>query len=160
MKEQPHKTIDVSHPLTRKDNYGRFGLVGAPSERERSREENLADWLGSERVPGIFAKWHAEPKQAGPLVDAFLKGIKPTEIDLLEQIRQHWEKILGADGARQFVPLAVKDNILSIGFFNAAWRFAMDTPPQKLLIRQRIEELTGTSLGDICFVPTSPKHRR
>ena len=154
MKETLHKGMDTAHPLTRKDNVGRF-RIGAPSAREQSREEVLADWLGEERVPGVFAKWHAEPHKAGTLVDAILKNVHPAEIDLLEQIRVHWEKIVGSDASRQLVPLSVNEKLLTIGFFHSAWRFAMDTPVQKQVILQRIQELTGTPLGEIRFAPTA-----
>ena len=156
MKDHLHKGMDTAHPLTRKDNYGRFGRIGAPSARERNREEVLADWLGEERTPGVFAKWHAEPHKAASLVEAILENVHPEEINLLDQIRMLWEKIVGGDASRQLVPLSVNEKLLTIGFFHSAWRFAMDTPVQKQVILQRIHELTGIALGEIRFAPTSP----
>lgn len=153
MKDKPHRGIDSSHPLTRRDNYGRFGRIGTPSQREISREEALADWLGEERTPDVFAKLRPDAHPIAALVDAIITNVKVVEIELLDKIRQHWVDIVGADNASHFVPLSTNHEILEVGFINAAWRFMLDTPPQRQLILKRITEQIGTELKSIRFVP-------
>ena len=160
MKNALHKDIDSANPLTRQDNYGLFGRVGFPSRREREREAVLGDWLGEERKDGVFAKFHPQARSAGVLAESIASGIKPVEIEMMETIRQKWKEIMGDDNSRHFVPMSLKNNdILEIGFYNAAWRFAMDNPQNKRLLIEKIASITGKELEGIAFVPAVNKNR-
>ena len=161
MKNPLHKDIDSSHLLTRRDNYGRFGRIGAPSPRERERESVLADWLGPERAPGVFAKLRPDARPIGLLATAIVRGLQPAELERMEQIRQRWPEIVGNENAEHFVPMSVDSRqMLEVGFFSPVWRFALDTPSNKSLIMTRVAELTGCELKGIRFVLATQKKTR
>ena len=152
MKEKIHKDIASSHILERRDNYGRFGRTGAPSARELARENIIREWVGDEDAPEVFASWRGEAHEAGSVAQAILDGIQPAEIELLELVKQRWSDIVGPDNANQLTALSTTGDVLTVGFYNAAWRFAVDTPAQRQLILRRISELSGRTLKAVRFV--------
>jgi len=152
MKEKTHRDIGTSHLLERRDNYGRFGRIGAPSARELSRENAIRDWVGDEDASEVFASWRRDAYEAGSVAQAILDGIQPAEIELLELVKQRWVDIVGPDNAGQLTALSTTGDVLTVGFYNAAWRFAVDTPAQRQLILQRISEFSGRTLKGLRFV--------
>jgi len=147
------KNIDNYHPLHRKGNAWKYGDARGPTPMEASREENLASWVGEERATGVIAKLRPEPLAIGTLVDSIINGGQAESIQLVDKIRQQWEQIVGVDNAPHVQPLSIRNENLEIGFIDAAWRYVLDSPPQKVFILKRILELTGSQLKSVVFVP-------
>lgn len=138
--------------LDHRDRQARTHFWRWPSRRERRREELLRDWFGPDLAGGEI---QSRRRPATPLeqsVDALMCELGKGYQVLLEQIRDHWPELAGADIARQARPLRVYQGCLEIEVVNSMWLYELQTR-MKLPLTERLAEFTNRKVDSLRFVP-------
>ena len=105
---------------------------GFPNAFERSRERAVAEFVGEERRPDVFAALRPETPDIGKLVDDFRRC----------HFRSAWLEVGGgADYAAMLTPLAVKDGVLTVEAANATVSYAYANPAMKRVFLAKLKNL-------------------
>ena len=127
-----------------------WSMPGLPSLREHEREQTLADFVGEERAPSVFASLRPAFKDAGKLASSIVGNLDLKSDALLKELARNWTCIMGADNARQCRPLSVENGALSIEVFSASWLFALNC--NKPLITRHVFEITSGAVKRVFLV--------
>ncbi len=115
---------------------------GFPNAFERSRERAVAEFVGEERRPDVFAALRPETPDIGKLVDDFRRCHFRSDLLLVNDIKAAWlEGVGGADYAAMLTPLAVKDGVLTVEAANATVSYAYANPAMKRVFLAKLKNL-------------------
>ncbi|HOG51718.1 MAG TPA: DciA family protein [Lentisphaeria bacterium] len=135
-----------------RSEYRQTFLHGYPSRREASREQALADWVGEDRRPGVFADLRPEAKNAADLVQDVLNSFKNPDLVLLEKIQDAWTELVGADNARYSQPTRIYKGRLYVEVPDSSWLFMFKTQRQAD-ISARVASFTQNAITGVQFIP-------
>jgi len=139
-----------------RDAYSRYNWRGDkgrfPNASEREREETLADWLGRERSPDVFAALRPKLKSASELVDSVMCKSHQGNVFLLHRLCDEWGLIVGATNAKQTKPIFVRDGMLTIEVANPTWLYILRLQ-QKKILTDKIAAYTHDKIREIRFMP-------
>ncbi len=138
--------------LGRRDWAWRNNGYRGPSRREFRREQALADWLGPERVPAVFADLRPPAQSLSGLVEELMLKIPQQEIFWLERLREAWPELLGEMNAQQSRPLSLRNGNLVIEVSNPTWRFVLERQ-KKIEIKAILQTFLQRELRSVRFVP-------
>ena len=140
--------------LTRNDNRSAGEYYGVPSRRERERESVLADFVGEERRAEVFASFRPPPKNIKDLVQSIISEHPVEEIELLENLKQNWSSIVGADNAKQCRPLSMEGKRLYVEVYLPAFMFVL-RGQLKSVINGRLDAYTNGRLNTVILCPAA-----
>jgi len=126
---------------------GRF-----PNAVERDRERTLANWLGKERSPDVFAALRPKLKSASELVDSVMCNLHQGDVFVLHRLCDEWDCIVGAVNAKQTKPVFVRDGLLTIEVANPTWLYIFRLQQGKMLT-EKIAAYTHNKIREVRFVP-------
>jgi hypothetical protein len=150
--DKPPAGEHSSHWLEHKDNRRRMHFGRRASDREARRENALRDWFGDEFSVEEIAELRPPPKTLGELLPEVMGSVGMRDADLLTQVRERWEELVGADVARQTAPCALRRRVLIVEVGNATWRFILESQHRKRL-GERLRAQFPDDISDIRFVP-------
>jgi len=151
-KDQRH-SVSGGNWLKRQDYRNIPQLRGQASRRERSREEALADWVGEENRPEVFAAFRPHEKEIGKVLDIWLSTMQPEEMDWLDRIKANWPALVGDVNARQCEPVSVDGKQLKVEVFSGTWMYIMKTQ-QLAIISKNIAEFTQQNVCSVVLAPS------
>ncbi len=140
------------HWLEHRDRSNLTHFRRFPSRRERRREQALKDWFGTELGRNEI---QARQQPSAPLektLDGLMKELGKGRQVLLEQIKDRWPELAGADIARQTSPLKLYHQCLDIEVSNSMWLYELQTRRKNLLL-QRLKEFSNNQIQDIRLLP-------
>ena len=140
--------------LTRNDNRNEGEFYGFPSRREREREEVLSDFVGEERRAEVFAAFRPAPKNIKDLLESIISEHPVEDIELLENLRQNWASIVGADNAKQCRPLSIDGKRLYVEVYMPAFMFVL-RGQLKSVINVRLNAYTNGKLNTVILCPAA-----
>ena len=137
--------------LAREDRRSKgWSMPGLPSPREYEREQTLADFVGEERAPSVFASLRPAFQDAGKLASSIVGNLDLKSDALLKELERNWTCIMGADNASQCRPLSVENSALAIEVFSSAWLYVLNG--MKNVFSRRIAEFSAGAVKRIYFV--------
>ena len=123
------------------------------SRRERSREQVLRDWYGSE--PAVFealAHKRFAVHVGEALDDVLAASFGMADSVLLEAVQDAWPELVGEQIAAQSRPAALRKGRLDIEVHNASWLYVLKTT-QAEAIAERVAEFSDGKVTDVRLVP-------
>jgi len=104
----------------------------------------------------IQAHQHPAKPLGEVIADMFPRsGFK--EAAVLDQIRDGWESIVGADVARFAVPAALRDGVLNVDVLHASWLYVLKREHLPR-IKEKVLELSGGAIHEVRLVPAGRNH--
>lgn len=152
-----YKSISMNNPRqTKYDNaevlhISRRGNIKR-TEIEASREQAIFDFVGEERVYGVFASLHPAPRHVSDILKDVIGKLDIHENDPLANLRDTWGDLLGHDIAQVSAPLFLKDNVLTIGVNNPSWKFVMEKQLAGKIMPLIKQALKNDSLNSLKFI--------
>lgn len=146
-------TPDASESwLDRRANRGRTHFRRHSSFRERSREQALKDWYGA--AEGV-AEIVAHQSRAVPIADVVaevLAGFGMQDALLLDELREKWPALVGADIARRTHPVMIQRGVLHIEVTGTTWCYVLERE-HKTRILAEIRRVGAEQVTALRFVP-------
>ncbi|MCQ2402536.1 MAG: DUF721 domain-containing protein [Lentisphaeria bacterium] len=124
---------------------------------ERQQDALVAQWVGEERASDVLGVFHKRMKPVGECIDRFLARIHQDDVVVLEQLRSHWEEVLGRETSRQLYPLEIRGKCLVMEAVNQTYLFVFRNPQVRGPVLQRLSECTHGRIEDCKVV--SPGRR-
>ena len=144
--------------LARKDNCERRHWRRKPSERERRREEVLADWYGQTRATEEFALLRGPFKKVSELVGDMLDDVSAQPGILVEKLVNCWTDVVGHDAAAQCHPSVIRDGVLFVEVKSAPWLYMLERQ-QKSVVLEKVNTLSRGEITNVRFVPAGRYNR-
>jgi hypothetical protein len=136
----------------RDDPFGEWTNLPPPSPRETSREETLADWLGPERTPEVFAQLRSESHTVKELMEEIVGQFPCAEILLLQKLEEDWPQLVSPMLARECHPFKVQSGVLYVEVFHSTWMFVFRNQ-HAALIQQIVAKETNGKVTRVVFQP-------
>ena len=109
-------------------------------------ETLLRNWYGREQGEAEMLRYTPETTPlAEPLARVMKKLIPPWEWKL-QQVRENWPEIAGAENARRCQPAFLNNGVFYIEVSHPAYRIALETPKIKNQLLERIQKIIGREL--------------
>ena len=118
----------------------------------------MRDWYGADVGRGEIRAHRRAAEPIGKAVDKVLGRLGMTPHVLMGELQEHWVEVVGADIARQAVPVAIRGNCLDIEVSNSAWMFELRTMHEPT-IRARVREFSKGKLTPVRLVPHGRRGR-
>jgi len=113
-----------------------------PTAFELSRERAVADFVGEERRPDVFAGLRTVTPAIDKLVDDFRRRHFRPEMLLLDDIKAAWTEVVGNPSyAAMLTPLAVKEGVLTVEATNATVSYAYANPAMRRVFLAKLKSL-------------------
>ncbi|MBR0458272.1 MAG: DUF721 domain-containing protein [Victivallales bacterium] len=140
------------------DAFGDWTPIPFPSARENSREETLADWLGPERAPEVFAQLRHETHTAKELMETIVGQFPCAEILVLQKLEKDWPRLVTPMLARECHPFKVQNGVLYVEVFHSTWMFVFRNQHADK-IQQIVSQESNGKVTRVVFQPAG-SHKR
>ena len=107
----------------------------------------LRSWYGKERGDAETLRYTPEPGTLSEHLDKELKRLLPPWEWKVMLVRLKWEEIAGPENARRCAPAFFNNGVFYIEVSHPAYRIALEAPPIKKQLLERIREIIG---GELC----------
>ncbi len=114
----------------------------------------LKQWHGPEEGRNSFVNFHPVPVPIDNVLEKVIARALPPWERKLNQIKQSWPEIAGAETARRCQVSYLNQQVLYIEVFHPAYRIALDNPRIKAMLLQKVQEIIGESnCRELKFIP-------
>ncbi|MBN2448818.1 MAG: DUF721 domain-containing protein [Lentisphaeria bacterium] len=138
--------------MNRAANHRKTHLWRRPSLAERRRERLLLEWYGEARGLREIEALRSQPRPLAGVVDEVLRGIGLQDIELFDRVCREWADLVGADIARQAVPVSFHGGVLAVEVRSASWLYVLNNEHRDE-IRGRLQRFAEGRVRDVRFVP-------
>ena len=109
-------------------------------------ESILRQWYGKEQGAAAMLRYTPETRSLSDSLEKIIKNLVPPWQEKISQVKENWQQIAGAENARRCSPAFLNNGIFYIEVSHPAYRIALEMPPIKTGLLERIQKITGPEL--------------
>ncbi len=109
-------------------------------------ESILRQWYGKEQGTAAMLRYTPETRYLSDSLEKIMKSLVPPWQEKISQVKENWQQIAGAENARRCSPAFLNNGIFYIEVSHPAYRIALEMPPIKTGLLERIQKITGPEL--------------
>ncbi len=111
----------------------------------------MIDFFGEELAGLEIESKQPRTQELGELLDGVVEGLSGDERTFLRTLIDAWPEITGGDVAQQASPRTLRDGVLYVEVYNAAWRYHLASYSVKRQILEKIAKFSQGAVHDVVF---------
>lgn len=126
-----------------KTNRFRTGYRRRPSKKEYFREQTMKDWYGTGVGRMEIMAHRKPPEKIADVVSKVMNSFGMKNAVQLDEVRESWAKLVGADIAKFTNPVSFRNGVLQVEVLHPTWFYVLEREHRAKFEKALIDQTEG-----------------